>query len=210
MAPRESRFDTCLRSTVEQRAGLRALAVAVSYAASPPLLTVAATLLVASRLHRDAAVIWAAGFVGLGVVLPFVYVARQVRRGEIGDLELTRRRERTWPLMLTAGSLSLAGVVLDLGGAPLPLVNLAVLVALLALALLLVTRYWKISVHSAMAGAVGVLAWMTTGQPVPALVLVAAMAWSRLYLRRHTPNQVVAGAALGIGLGLAFGPTVLG
>jgi membrane-associated phospholipid phosphatase len=65
-------------------------------------------------------------------------------------------------------------------------------------ATLLVTLWWKLSVHTAAAsGTVAILA-LTFG---PALTLtiptVALVAWSRVRLGDHTPAQTVAGAALG-------------
>jgi membrane-associated phospholipid phosphatase len=76
----------------------------------------------------------------------------------------------------------------------------ALVVAMLAglAATLLVTLWWKLSVHTAAAsGTVAVLA-LAFG---PTLTLtaptVALVAWSRVRLGDHTPAQTMAGAALG-------------
>jgi membrane-associated phospholipid phosphatase len=61
-----------------------------------------------------------------------------------------------------------------------------------------ITRYWKISLHTAVAaGTVTILtivfgpAFLATG------VIAAATGWSRGHLRDHTPLQVTLGAILG-------------
>jgi membrane-associated phospholipid phosphatase len=62
-----------------------------------------------------------------------------------------------------------------------------------------VTLYWKISVHAAGAASLATLvsalleAKLLAVLPVPVLVV----SWSRLYLGRHTLAQVVAGGILG-------------
>jgi 5'-nucleotidase len=61
-----------------------------------------------------------------------------------------------------------------------------------------ITTVWKISVHSAAAAATATLAWWLIGTPLPLLVGVPIIAWSRVRLQRHSVAQTVAGASLGI------------
>jgi membrane-associated phospholipid phosphatase len=65
-------------------------------------------------------------------------------------------------------------------------------------ATLLVTLWWKLSVHTAAAsGTVAILA-LTFGSALALTVpAVALVAWSRVRLGDHTPAQTLAGAALG-------------
>jgi membrane-associated phospholipid phosphatase len=76
-------------------------------------------------------------------------------------------------------------------------------VALLAL----VTVWWKISIHCAVAsGSVAILAFGYGPLVLPGYLLVALLAWARVAAGDHTVAQVVAGALLGAGSGaLAFG-----
>jgi PAP2 superfamily len=65
-------------------------------------------------------------------------------------------------------------------------------------ATLVVTLWWKLSVHTAAAaGTVAILA--LTFDPVLTLAVpaVALVAWARVRLGDHTPAQTLAGAALG-------------
>jgi membrane-associated phospholipid phosphatase len=62
-----------------------------------------------------------------------------------------------------------------------------------------VTLWWKISVHAAIAAGAATVLTLVFG---PALLavwpLVALIAWSRVQVGDHTPAQVLAGVALGI------------
>jgi membrane-associated phospholipid phosphatase len=95
-------------------------------------------------------------------------------------------------------SVAIGLLVLATGGAPRQLTwyfgcmlaSVAVLAA--------ITAAWKISIHCAVAsGAVTLLTLLYGLWVLPAYLLVAVTAWSRVELRDHTPAQVVAGTILG-------------
>jgi membrane-associated phospholipid phosphatase len=63
---------------------------------------------------------------------------------------------------------------------------------------LLVTAFWKISIHIAAVADAVVILVIVLGLPLTALAsLVALTAWARVTLRDHTPAQIIAGGALG-------------
>ncbi len=76
--------------------------------------------------------------------------------------------------------------------------NLAGILWIQAALILVVTIFWKISVHCATAAVVGMLTWSLFDAALPALLGVAVMAWSRWRLGRHTVAQTVGGVLLGI------------
>ena len=63
--------------------------------------------------------------------------------------------------------------------------------------MLVITVYWKISMHSAGAAGLATLVFAVLGAQVFAFTPVVLVAWSRLYLKRHTFMQVLAGGILG-------------
>jgi membrane-associated phospholipid phosphatase len=137
----------------------------------------------------------AATFCGL---LPYGIVIAGVRRRRWTDRHLRTRQQRPAPLL--AGVVSVVAGLAALVALDAPRQLIALVVAMLAglAATLLVTLWWKLSVHTAAAsGTVAILA-LTFG---PALTLtvptVALVAWSRVRLGDHTTAQTVAGAALG-------------
>jgi len=96
------------------------------------------------------------------------------------------------------GSLIAGWVLLELSSAPPRMTLLAAALAIQGAAILLVTLRWKISVHCAAAAVVGTLLSVLADSPFPAVVVIIAMAWSRLYLHHHTLAQTAAGTVLGV------------
>jgi len=130
--------------------------------------------------------------------LPYAYIAWLIRTGGATDRHVSRREDR--PKVLVAVLLSLAaGIsVLVLLGAPPLLVWLLAGEVLLVLACLVISKFWKISMHSAVvSGTVAALVIVLGPWALLAGVAVALVSWSRVVLRDHTVAQVIAGAALG-------------
>jgi hypothetical protein len=175
------------------------LARAVTELLAPANLAVAQLLVVGwHSIPGPAGLGWgllAATFCGL---LPYGVVIVGVRRRRWTDRHLRARQQRPIPF-LTGIASALAGLAVLLAlDAPRPLAALVVAMLTGLATLLLVTLWWKLSVHTAAAsGTVAILA-LTFG---PALTLtvptVALVAWSRVRLGDHTPAQTLAGAALG-------------
>ena len=61
-----------------------------------------------------------------------------------------------------------------------------------------ITRCWKISTHAlGITASLSALVHLYGQQPLPFLVLIPIVGWSRVYLKAHTVLQVVGGTALG-------------
>jgi membrane-associated phospholipid phosphatase len=64
---------------------------------------------------------------------------------------------------------------------------------------ILITRYWKISIHAMGVGGPIAVLWLAEFQyPIPALLILIAVSYSRVILKAHTILQAVAGALLGL------------
>ena len=176
-------------------------AQAVSQVGSPPLLSIAGAGVCASALEVPAAWVWAGLYSLLAFVAPALYVVWLFRRGEVDDLHLNDRRQRLRPLCASLVTAGLALVLLTLGGAPFLLVVVAALNLAQMAFFLALTCKWKISAHCASAAGLAMLGMSLLDSGALLLVLALPLvAWARLYLQRHTPAQVAAGAALGAGL----------
>ncbi|MBC3763731.1 phosphoesterase PA-phosphatase [Quadrisphaera oryzae] len=130
--------------------------------------------------------------------LPYAYIAWLIRTGGATDRHVSRREDR--PKVLVAVLLCLAAgiLLLVLLGAPPLLVWLLVGEVLLVLACLVISKFWKISMHSAVAaGTVAALVVVLGPWALLAGVGVVLVSWGRVVLRDHTPAQVTAGAVLG-------------
>ncbi|AUY49540.1 hypothetical protein [Streptomyces sp. CB01881] len=149
---------------------------------------------------------WALFAALFAAVIPTLFIRRGVRRGTLEDRHVGHRQRRLTVLPFIMGSvLTCFAVMLGLDApADLTATVLAMFVSLVPI--LVITVWWKVSVHTAVAsGAVVCLAvalgpwWLLAAPPV------AVIGWSRVVLRDHTTAQTVAGAVVGaLTAGLTF------
>ena len=117
---------------------------------------------------------------------------------KLSDRHVAIRNQRHLPLAVSIGFVLVGLLVLKIGGAPDPLVALVAAMEAGLATSLLVTLFWKVSVHAAVvAGAEAILVldfgpWLLVFTPIVLLV-----AWARVQLGHHTIAQVAAGVALG-------------
>ncbi|MFF3647602.1 hypothetical protein ACFYXV_03000 [Streptomyces sp. NPDC002181] len=136
---------------------------------------------------------------------PIAIVAVGVRRGALTDQHIRVRRQRILPMALSLLCV-VAGVALLRGlGAPAQVFALVVAMLVGLVSSLLVTVGWQISIHMSVAGGTVMILLLVFGpRMLPAALVAAAVAWSRLVLRAHTPAQLLAGTALGGTSALTF------
>lgn len=179
----------------------RRLAQVVTEVCAPVVLSIGLLLIVgaASTPNPLVGLSWgllAALFVG---VIPYGFLLLLgIRRGRWTDRHVRIREQRTVPLAFAIASVVFGVGVLAVAGAPQPLIAL-VIAGLAGLAVTVVlTLAWKISIHTAVASGTATILFLVFG---PALLLtwplVAAVGWSRMELRDHSPAQVIAGAVVG-------------
>ncbi len=131
--------------------------------------------------------------------LPLIYILVGMRKGWVSDLELSRREERPRFILVSLSSDILALTVLALGNAPRPLWVLALIYTCLGLTMFTVSNFWKISLHMVGVAGFATLLVFYFGQAAWWTYLaLPVVAWARLYRKKHTPAQLVAGAFGGI------------
>lgn len=157
----------------------------------------AAAGLSAGHLGTPAAWLWTAIYGVMVVLVPLLYVVWLFHSGQVADLDLRIREQRTRPLLVTLAAALAALMVLYLGAAPKLLITLTGANTLQTALFLGITRRWKISAHSAAAATLAALGWLLIGSEALVLTVgVPVIAWSRIRLHHHTPAQTIAGAAL--------------
>lgn len=128
-------------------------------------------------------------------VLPMAFIIRGARRGRWDGHHVRNREARTLPLVLCLLSTAVGLAILLVGRSPRDLVALDVAMLASLFVCLLITRWWKISLHTAVAGGAAATLILLYGPWLVLLVLaVALVAWSRVEVSDHTVAQVVAGA----------------
>ncbi len=117
----------------------------------------------------------------------------------MGDLELTQREQRPYFILISLGSDLLALGLLWIADGP-PLLGVLILTYLcLAIVILSTSIFWKISMHMAGVGGFSTALVFVFGAPALwAFLSLPLVAWARWHRRKHTPAQLVAGAAVGI------------
>jgi membrane-associated phospholipid phosphatase len=177
------------------------LARLVGEVLSPPPILVVLALVVAwhSSPTLAAAVLWGAAAAGFASVLPYAIILRRVRRGRLSDRYISIREERVRFGVIAVASILIGLALLAVLDAPAEMVALLASIAVGVACGWVVTLWWKISVHAAIAaGAATVLTLVFGPALLVAWPLVALVAWSRVQVGDHTTAQVVAGIALGV------------
>ena len=131
-------------------------------------------------------------------VLPMVFLVRGARRGRWDGHWVRQRERRLIPLLMCLASTMAGLVILLLGSAPTDVVALAWAMVATLVVCIVITQYWKVSIHAAVAGGAAATMLLLHGLVMlPLLVLVLAVAWSRVRVADHTVAQVVAGSLVG-------------
>ncbi|MHB8595865.1 MAG: phosphatase PAP2 family protein [Ktedonobacteraceae bacterium] len=136
---------------------------------------------------------------------PMVYILIGVRKGWLSDVDVSRRTERAGPFLFGITSVALGFVLLRYVNAPKNLETLLLITTISGVIMLIVTLWWKISIHaSSLAGAATMLTVLYGAAMLPTFLLLILVSWSRVVLRRHTTAQVIAGSLLSIALSVSI------
>lgn len=184
------------------------LARAASEVLAPPIL--APLLLVIAALAPGVTgrtVLAAVVAVLFTIVAPMAVIVVLARRGRLSGHYVPERTERTPVYLGTLVSGGVGMVLLVMLRAPGTLYVVMGGIATGLVAVLLVTLWWKISAHTAVAASVSVtLAGWLGGAWWLMLAVPLMVAWSRVRMRVHTLGQVLAGGVLGVTVALAWLP----
>ncbi len=135
------------------------------------------------------------------MIIPFLYIFYLKKKGHLKNVDITERMQRLNPFAFSILSYFAGFFVLGFFDAPLHVQGLMFCYGSNTLLVMLVTRWWKVSVHTT--GIAGPLVALTFGfGPMvytyyPLIILVGL---SRIVLKRHTVMQVLAGGLMGLSL----------
>lgn len=140
---------------------------------------------------------WYLLFLALAVGVPLGYIAWSVKTGRITDIHVMVRSQRLVPMMLAtvgAAVLSVLHAVLD---APHGLLTMSIILAANGVIFMLVTHFWKASIHAAAySGSVLLLAGLVNWVWLSLAILLPVIVWARLKRRRHSIWQGLAAIAI--------------
>jgi membrane-associated phospholipid phosphatase len=162
-------------------------------------------LLVASTIPpaevpRSLALVTVAAILPVGVLM-----ALQVRRGSWANVDASSQSER--PVLFVVAAMGLVALLVSLFLlCPQSILLKGASAALTMLIISAVTSRWlKVSLHMAFAS-LATTTLLLLGSLIGAglLLVLPLLAWSRLYLRRHSPSELVGGVIVGAATGFAL------
>jgi membrane-associated phospholipid phosphatase len=153
--------------------------------------------------------LWAALYGLLVSLAPILVVVYLLKTGRIAELHMSNTRERNIPYLSAILFAGIAyGLIAGFNGPEL-LRCLALFNVIELILLTVINHFWLISLHATGAMASAVLVGLVFGWPLAFLVtgpLVLSVCWVRLFLKRHTPAQIIAGLFLGTAVVLSLVP----
>jgi membrane-associated phospholipid phosphatase len=134
-------------------------------------------------------------------LVPIGYVLYLKRTRRIDSIDVDDRTKRLVPLAVGIASSLLGYYLLIRMGAPILASGLMFCFAVNTLLILVITRWWKISIHATgMGGPLVALSYQFGWIIAPFYLLVLVVAVARVVLDKHTVAQVTSGALLGMGM----------
>lgn len=137
---------------------------------------------------------WLVTFSPFLLFIPLIFFAVMLKLGYITDLDITDRKERPIFLFIFIASLAVASIVALLLDVPLKFFVYIFSGLIMVLLASIITLYWKISFHTAVATSVVTAVIVLGGAKfIPLLLLILPIGWARVVLKKHTFWQVVGG-----------------
>ena len=181
----------------ENRTGFVKFARIYSNIISPPVMfAVLGIAFALKELPFFTGMVWATVYGLIVSLAPILIVLYLLKKGFIKELHMSNTRERHLPYAASIFFASVAAYIISRYQGPELLSCLAIFNMIQLALLALINIYWLISLHSTGIMASFVLVGLVWNWEIATLVVipfVITVCWVRLYLKRHTMNQVLAG-----------------
>lgn len=130
-------------------------------------------------------------------VIPILTSISWIKKKNL-DLDMPRRQDRIYPLLLVILAYMMGVMVLYILGAPQLTTVLMICYLCNTIAALLFSLFWKISIHAmGIAGPATAILYLFGWSGLLFSLLVPLVIWSRLYLKKHSPAQLITGTFMG-------------
>jgi membrane-associated phospholipid phosphatase len=190
----------------------REMAVFVSNFVSPPIVAIVATVCFSlwspiglGFLDPSWSILICFALFAFFPFLPVLYFYRK----KVVDLDISKKEMRTPFFAVAAAFYSVAAAIFFATNTTIMFL-LALSYAFVTVILLVVNRFWKVSVHSAgVTGPVFALIFVFGFMVLPLALMIVLVSWSRIKLKKHTFTQTFVGALIPIAVGLVLYPVFL-
>jgi len=147
--------------------------------------------------NKIEAIGWASLCILFGTVIPYIYVGFLYKKKIISDIHIPKKEERIKPLIVSFVSYVICFIILYALKGPLFLKSIFAVSIVSTIIFTIITYFWKISLHTS---------WITFGVitlvilfgkwMLLLILLIPAIGWARVRIKRHTVIQVVLGAGI--------------
>lgn len=168
-----------------------------------PALVMLAAVFIASLLLRQSAILAVldVGILLLGLLPGLTYIYVRAKRGEFSHYHLILREERPRVLVLLFIGVLVSFALYLLSNVPALMVQAMVAGLLCGAGAILITRFWKISLHATVAmGCAALFLPLSWGWVLAFALAGLLVGVARIIVQHHSTAQVVAGWVYGFGL----------
>ncbi len=136
------------------------------------------------------------------MIIPLAILIILMKNGLISDIDIVNRKERILPFLLITVCFSIAVILCKQFGNEF-IFQFQLTLFMTMLASFAITLFWKISLHMGIATITSLFLFIFSGvKTLPFALIIPLMYWARLFLKRHTHAQLIAGFLLNTGLSL--------
>ena len=161
---------------------------------SIPIFLVICFMVVENKIE---AVGWASLCVLFGTIIPYIYICFLYKKKIISDIHIPKKEHRIKPLIVSFMSYVTCFIILYALKGPLFLKSVFAVSIVSTIVFTIITYFWKISLHTS---------WITFGVitfivlfgkwMLLLILLIPAIGWARVKIKRHTVIQVILGAGI--------------
>lgn len=181
---------------------LHRLASVLSYVLHPAVLMLATVVLISSQMRSSLVLTLMDLIILLAGLLPgLLYIYVRTKRGKFSHYHLLLKEERRIVLPLLLLGMVASFVLFVVAKAPSIMLREMVIGLLAGAGAVVISLFWKISLHSAVAaGCAALFVPFSWSMVVILLFLALLVGVLRLVVRHHTPAQVIGGLLYGFGI----------
>lgn len=174
------------------------LANFISSITNPPFVAIPVFIVINYTLLPEGNWVWfSAVSIFFVSVIPILTSISWIKKKNL-DLDMPRRQDRIYPLLLVILAYMMGVMVLYILGAPQLTTVLMICYLCNTIAALLFSLFWKISIHAmGIAGPATAILYLFGWSGLLFSLLVPLVIWSRLYLKKHSPAQLITGTFMG-------------
>lgn len=148
-------------------------------------------LVLKSRLSNDKAIFILFILLFFQVFIPYFYIFLKYKLKKISDLDITERKQRHNPMIITSISFLISLIFVYFLGNYF-LIKILIMTFLIMIINTIITFFWKISLHMTINIIFSILVNYLFNWKFSIIYLtIPLIFWSRLYLKKHTINQLL-------------------